>query len=266
MKTYKYGFEMIFILIVGLLALFVPVIVKTKSLSYIIAPHAFLIVMGGTICAICISFSIKELLNAFCSLKLLFVREKKDWTILADDILELAKIVRAKGFLAIGEVVDYIQNPFLNKAARNLMEETDVKTLEENLRLLCFYDNKDDFKNIEIFEEMGGYAPTFGMVGALMGLIQISAISSDPKALLSGIATAFIATVYGVGSANLIFLPLAKKLKNILDEKLLEQEIILSSILDIANMQSSVVISEKLNKMLCDKEIINEGKVIPFAA
>ena len=265
MKTSKYGFELIFVLFAGMIALFAPVILKTKSLSYIIAPHAFLIVIGGTICAICISFSMKELLNAFCSLKSLFVVQHKDLTILADDILELAKIARSKGLLAINEVIDYIQNPFLQKAARNLIEETDVKTLEENLRLMCFYDNKDDFKNVEIFEEMGGYAPTFGMIGAVMGLIQISAVSSDPKALLGGIATAFIATVYGVGSANLIFLPIAKKIKNILDEKILEQEIIISSILDIANMQSSIVISEKLNKII-NTNTISEGKVIPFAA
>ncbi len=266
MKTSKSGFEMILILMAGLLALFVPVVLKTKTLSYIIAPHAFLIVIGGTFCALCISFSLKELMSAFCSLKSLFIVQQKDMTLLADDILELAKIARAKGLLAINEVIDYIQNPFLQKAVRNLVEETDVKTLEENLRLMCFYENKDDFKNVEIFEEMGGYAPTFGMIGAVIGLIQISAVSSDPKALLGGIATAFIATVYGVGSANLIFLPIAKKLKNILDEKLLEQEIIISSILDIANMQSSIVISEKLNKILYNNKTISEGKVIPFAA
>ena len=76
MKTSKYGFELIFILFAGMIALFAPVILKTKSLSYIIAPHAFLIVIGGTICAICISFSIKELLNAFCSLKSLFTVQR----------------------------------------------------------------------------------------------------------------------------------------------------------------------------------------------
>lgn len=265
MRTSKYGCELLFVLIAGVIALFAPVIVKTKSLSYIIAPHAFLIVIGGTVCAICISFSIKELINAFYSLKSIFIFQNKDMTILADDILELAKIARAKGILALNEVVDYISNPFLQRAARNLTEENNVKNLEENLRLMSFYDNRNDFKNIEIFEEMGGYAPTFGMIGAVMGLIQISAVSSDPKALLGGIATAFIATVYGVGSANLIFLPIAKKLKNILDEKLLEQEIIISSILDIANEQSSIVISEKLNKIL-SVNTISEGKVIPFAA
>lgn len=265
MRTSKYGCELLFVLIAGVIALFAPVIVKTKSLSYIIAPHAFLIVIGGTICAICISFSIKELINAFYSLKSIFIFQNKDMTILADDILELAKIARAKGILALNEVVDYISNPFLQRAARNLTEENNVKNLEENLRLMSFYDNRNDFKNIEIFEEMGGYAPTFGMIGAVMGLIQISAVSSDPKALLGGIATAFIATVYGVGSANLIFLPIAKKLKNILDEKLLEQEIIISSILDIANEQSSIVISEKLNKIL-SVNTISEGKVIPFVA
>lgn len=265
MNTSKKGLELIFILFAGMVALFAPVILKTKSLSYIIAPHAFLIVIGGTICAICISFSIKELMSAFCSLKSLFVFQNKDMALLADDILELAKIARAKGLLALNEVIDYIQNPFLKKAASSLVEDNDVKSLEENLRLMCFYENKDDFKNVEIFEEMGGYAPTFGMIGAVMGLIQISAVSSDPKALLSGIATAFIATVYGVGSANLIFLPIAKKLKNTLNEKLLEQEIIISSILDIANMQSSVVISEKLDKII-NANTISKGKVIPFAA
>ena len=83
---------------------------------------------------------------------------------------------------------------------------------------------------------------------------------------MSGIATAFIATVYGVGSANLIFLPVAQKLKNLLEEKLFEHEVIISGILDIANMQSSVVVSEKLNKILVKNEIQNKGREIPFAA
>ena len=86
------------------------------------------------------------------------------------------------------------------------------------------------------------------------------------KSLLGGIATAFIATVYGVASANMFFLPVAKKLKNNLEIKLSEQEIIISSVIDIANRQSSIIINEKLNRFLHANNFKGTNKVIPFAA
>lgn len=263
MRASRAGFEMILILFAGIVALFAPTVLKTKSLGFIIAPHALLIVIGGTLCAVCMSFSFREILSAFCSLKSLFTYQANSIQSCAQDIIEISKIARSKGFLEAAQAAQYSQNPFLQSAAEKLADNTDIKSLEENLKLTFFCENKNDFKNIEIFEEMGGYAPTFGIIGAIIGLVQISALSSDPKSLLSGIATAFIATVYGVGSANLIFIPIAKKLKNILEDKLLEQEIIISSILDMANNQSSIIISEKLNRFLYEKQ---NTKVIPFAA
>lgn len=267
MKTYKYKFDTAIILFVGLFALFAPIIMKTKSISTLIAPHALLIVIGGTLCAGCLSFSLEEIVRAFLSLKKLFIQESDNRIIaLSSEIIELAKISRSKGILELARYLECIENPYLKKAVENLLEQNDTEVLRENLNMMSFYENKEDFKYIEIFEELGGYAPTFGIVGAIIGLIQISSINSDPKALLGGIATAFIATIYGVGSANLIFLPLAKKLKNILNEKLLEQEIITSAILDISNMQSSIIISEKLNRLIMQSQSEKKGKVLPFAA
>lgn len=267
MRTSKIRFEIIFVLIAGLFALFAPVIIKTKSLSCLIAPHALLIVIGGTLCAGCLSFSCSKIARAFVSLKSLFiVQDKRKLVNLADELVEIARLVRSRGPLALNEVLDNIANPFLKKAAINLAQAPDTKSFEDNLQFLSFYENRSSFENIEIFEELGGYAPTFGMLGAVIGLIQISAMNSDPNSLLSGIATAFIATVYGVGAANLFFLPIAKKLKNALDEKLLEQEIIMSSILDIAQQQSSIIIGEKLDRMLLENNITRGGKVLEFAA
>ena len=267
MNTSKIKPEIIFVMILGMLAIFAPVIIKTKSISALVAPHALLIVLGGTLCAGCIAFSTKEIIKAFCSLKSLFIaKNNHELLYIADELVEMAKISRAKGVLALREYSEYIRNPFLYNALKTALEETDIKALEENLRMMSFYENKNDFKNMEIFEELGGYAPTFGMLGAIIGLIQISTVNTNPQALLSGIATAFIATIYGVGVANLVFLPIAKKLKNNLNEKLFEQEIIISGIIDIANMQSSIVIGEKLDRILRENEISRKGKVIPFAA
>lgn len=267
MKIFKIKPEILFLLLIGMCAIFAPVLIKTKSIGALIAPHALLIVIGGTLCAGCIGFSTKEIFRAFVSLKsLFFKKDREEILYIADELVEMAKISRANGVLALREYRDYIRHPFLLNALNCALEENDTKTLEENLRLMSFLENKNDFKNVEIFEELGGYAPTFGILGAIIGLIQISTVNTQSQALLSGIATAFIATVYGVGSANLIFLPVAQKLKNLLEEKLFEHEVIISGILDIANMQSSVVVSEKLNKILVKNEIQNKGRVIPFAA
>lgn len=267
MRTSKFKFEIIFVLLLGIFALFAPVVIKTKSLSYLIAPHALLIVIGGTLCAGCMSFSCSKILRAFKALKsLLIVQNKQKLLNLSDEIIEIAKIARANGHLALAETVDKIENPFLKKAVKNLSLEPDVKTFEDELRFMVYYQNKNDFENVDIFEELGGFAPTFGMLGAVIGLIQISALSSDPKSLLSGIATAFIATIYGVGAANLFFIPVAKKLKSALETKLLEQEIVISSILDIAQYQSSIIVSEKLDRILLENDIVRKGKILEFAA
>lgn len=267
MRTSKIKPEILIILAIGIIAIFAPVIIKTKSISTLIVPHALFIVIGGTLCAGCIGFSAKEIINAFASLKTLFVeKSKQELYNTADEIVEMAKISRSKGKLALQEYIDFIKNPFLANSLKYILEEDNVKTVEENLRLMSYYENKNDFKNIEIFEELGGYAPTFGILGAIIGLIQISTVNTDPQTLLSGIATAFIATVYGVGSANLIFLPIAKKLKNILNDKLFEHETIISGVIDIANMQSSIVVSEKLDKMLMENGIAKKENVIPFVA
>ena len=108
------------------------------------------------------------------------------------------------------------------------------------------YDEEEELINSRVFEALGGYAPTFGIVGAVMGLIQIMSYIQQPEILAQGIATAFVSTLYGVGFANLLFLPVAGKLKLNLREKVLLQEIILQGIVSIQMQEAPMVIEEKL--------------------
>jgi len=267
MKTSKFDYQTLFILIFGLFAVFAPVVIKTHSISYLISPVALLIVLGGTFCAGCVSFSLAKIIKACASLKnLLIERDRTDFLNTTEEIINLSKIARARGVESLFKISNQISNPYLKSGVESILENADTKTIEENLRFLSFCNNKQDFENIEIFEELGGYAPTFGMLGALVGLIQVSVTSSDPKILLTGIAGAFIATLYGVASANLVFLPIAKKMKNKLDEKLLEEEIIINSVIDIAQEQSSIIISEKIDKMLLKNGYSKKGKIHYFVA
>lgn len=267
MKTFKFDIQTLLILLLGIAAVFMPIAIKTNSLSYLISPVALSIVVVGTFCAGAVSFSLKSVISAFLSLKNLFLKkDKKEFIALTDEIIELSKIARARGVGALYNLADEIQNEKLKSAIETMLETADEKTLEDALRFDVFLQNREDFKNIEIFEELGGYSPTFGMLGALAGLIQVSVISPEPKLLLTGIAGAFVATLYGVIGANLIFLPLAKKLELELNEKLLEQEVIITSILDISKETSSIIISEKIDKMLVGNNISKGGKLYRFAA
>jgi len=108
------------------------------------------------------------------------------------------------------------------------------------------YEEEEELISSRVFEALGGYAPTFGVVGAVMGLIQVMTNLKDLDLLGSGIATAFVATLYGVGFANLILLPIAGNLKQKTREKILLKEVILQGILSIQMQESPVIIEEKL--------------------
>ena len=254
-------------IIFGLCAIFLPIIIKTKSIGSLISPIALFIVIGGVFCATCVAFSLKRIIRAFCSLKNLFSkREEAELNTMAQELVEMAKVARSRGVEELADYIPNVKNSFIKLALPYLLSQPDITRLEDELRFLNYLCNKEDYENSEIFEEMGGYAPTFGMLGAIAGLIQITSMNTDPNALLSGIATAFVATLYGVASANLIFLPLAKKIRNNIDKSIITGEIALTLLLDIAQGQSSVVISEKLDRFFEMNNISRKGKVLKFAA
>lgn len=212
----------------------------------LIQPHAIIIVLGGTFCASLLNFNPATLKNAFNSSKDVFSNKQPSHIKVIDEIIFLSHEARMKGLLALNEYIENIRDPFLKRGVQLSVDYNNPQMIYDILKAEIDFNEEEELINSRVFEALGGYAPTFGIVGAVIGLIQIMSYIQQPEVLAHGIATAFVSTLYGVGFANLLFLPIAGKLKLNLREKVLLQEIVLQGIVSIQMQESPMVIEEKL--------------------
>ena len=163
-----------------------------------------------------------------------------------DEIIYLAHQAKMKGLFYLNNLVDDIQDPFLKRGVQLSIDFNNPQMIYDILKAERSYDEEEELINSRVFEALGGYAPTFGIVGAVFGLIQIMGYIQQPDILEQGIAVAFVSTLYGVGFANLLFLPVAGKLKMNTRERILLKEVVLQGIVSIQMEESPMVIEEKL--------------------
>src|SRR5574344_1116696 len=246
-KRYRMNFTAIFALIAGLVMVFVTQKFEGGSLAVLFQPTAFFIVIGGTFCASLLNFNFATIKNAIHNAKEIFTKNENKTLKVVDNIIQLAYFARQNGVLALQDVLSQIEDSFL---ARGLQLAIDLNNnpqlLYDVLSSEIAYEEEEELINSRVFEALGGYAPTFGIVGAVMGLIQVMANIQDLHILGTGIATAFVSTLYGVGFANLILLPIAGNLKQKTREKILLKEVILQGIVSIQMQESPAIIEEKL--------------------
>ncbi|MBM3395530.1 MAG: flagellar motor protein, partial [Betaproteobacteria bacterium] len=174
---------------------------------------AFVIVIGGTLAAVMLQTP-KPVLRAGWRLAAWAFRPPVvEFRDTMTRLLQWATIARRSGFLALESTMNTQRDPFLRKGLLLLIDGTEPQQLRDTLELEI--EIWEDFHRqcAKVWEAAGGYAPTVGILGAVLGLIQVMQNLSDPAKLGAGVAVAFVATIYGVGSANLIFLPIANKLK-----------------------------------------------------
>lgn len=216
------------------------------SMVSLIQPSAIMIVLGGTFCAAIVNFKPSTLFNALKSSMEVFFDKQSSHIKVIDEIIYLAHQSRLKGLFALNNLIDNIQDPFLRRGVQLSIDFNDPKMIYDIMKAEISYDEEEELINSRVFEALGGYAPTFGIVGAVFGLIQIMGYIQQPDILAQGIAVAFVSTLYGVGFANLLFLPIAGKLKMNLREKVLLKEVVLQGIVSIQMEESPMVIEEKL--------------------
>ena len=215
------------------------------SMVSLLQPSAVIIVLGGTFCAALVNFKPSVLKNAFNASKEVFT-DKQPSNQVVDEIIYLAHQARVNGLFSLNNLIDNIQDPFLKRGVQLSIDFNNPQMIYDILKAEIDYDEEEELINSRVFEALGGYAPTFGIVGAVFGLIQIMGYIQQPDILAQGIAVAFVSTLYGVGFANLLFLPIAGKLKMNLREKVLLKEVILQGIVSIQMEESPLVIEEKL--------------------
>lgn len=237
----------VFALLTGLVMVFATQAFEGGSLLILIQPTAFFIVIGGTFCAALLNFNYATIKIAFNNAKEIFYKEENKTLKVIDDIIQLSYYARKNGLFALQNVLGGVRDPFLFRGLQLAIDlNSNPQLLYDVLAAEISYEEEEELISSRVFEALGGYAPTFGVVGAVMGLIQVMSHIQDIRLLGSGIATAFVATLYGVGCANLILLPIAGNLKQKTREKILLKEVMLQGILSIVMQENPAIIEEKL--------------------
>lgn len=180
----------------------------------IYAPTAFIIVMGGATGAIMVSYPMADLKRALTEgMKLVFKELNTDYRPLIEEIVKVATVARKEGVLAIEGMRNSIQDEKFKRALKFVIDGFEPKTVMEILETDSFFEFEETEVAGKLVEGIGGYTPTIGIIGAVLGLIHVMRNLSNPDAIGPGIAVAFVATVYGVGFANLLFMPMGTKIK-----------------------------------------------------
>lgn len=218
--------------------------------SALFAPTAFIIVFGGTIGATIVAFSTSEVLSIPKLIKTAVTKKLPDFSEMINLIVELSEKARREGMLYLDNQLDTIDDLFLRKAMQLVVDGTDPEMVRSILEteIYAAYDRHQ--VGAHIFEAAGGYAPTMGIIGTVMGLVHVLGSLSDPDSLGPAIAMAFIATLYGVSSANVFWLPIGGKLKNLSKKELILREMMIEGVLALQAGYNPTIIRERLNAFI----------------
>jgi chemotaxis protein MotA len=228
--------------------------IEGGHLSSLAQPTAAIIVIGGTLGAVFVQFPGVDLKRAFADLKLAFNPKTRDVAGAVKAIVAMANKARREGLVAIEKDAAELSDPFMRRAFEMAVDGTEARALRSALEMEVTHLEEEGEVSPKVFEAMGGYAPTVGILGAVLGLIHVMQNLSDPSKLGSGIAVAFVATVYGVGTANILYLPLAGKLKARHHEQVVMLEVIVEGVCAVAEGENPRLIERKLSIYVHERE------------
>lgn len=207
---------------------------------------AFLIVMGGTFGACMLQFTLPVFLDGVKMLRWIVLTPVVSLEDVIDQVISWGQAARRGGLLSLEPLMAELDDPFMRKGLQLLVDGAEPEKLREAMEVEMYAYDEHHRMAAKVWEAAGGYAPTVGILGAVMGLIHVMENLSDPSKLGSGIAVAFVATIYGVGSANLLFLPIANKLKAIIGKEMVKREMVMEGLVSIANGENPRIIETKL--------------------
>jgi chemotaxis protein MotA len=241
-------------LIMGVGAVIGGMLLEGGHLGSIAQPTAAIIVLGGTFGAVFLSFPFTGVLGAFKDVKSIIKEPDLNPFEYIDLITNYANKARKEGILSLEKEIKNIEHPFLKKALTMAVDGVEPKIMREAMETELAYQDEYGKMSSKVFQAAGGYAPTVGILGAVLGLIHVMENLNDPSKLGGGIAVAFVATVYGVGSANLFFLPMATKLALRHAEGLVINEMILEGVVALSTGENPRLIEEKLTTYLSEQQ------------
>lgn len=211
---------------------------------------AFLIVFGGTLGAILVQTPLDVFLHAMKRFRWIFVPPQVERQQTLKKIMEWSKIARKDGLLGLQKVADREKDKFTKKGLMLLVDGSEPDEIRKILDVEIDSSASNEMNAAKVYEAMGGYSPTIGIIGAVLGLIHVMNNLADPAALGPGIAVAFVATIYGVGLANFFFLPISNKLKTLSRGLTQYQEMLVDGVASIAEGENPRAIQSKLEGYL----------------
>lgn len=220
-------------LTLGFLCILGGQVLEGGNAGSLVQGAAALIVVGGTLGSVVTQFPGAELKNALKQARFIIVNHSFNLDTIAKKLVDLARKSRREGLLVLENEASRSSDAFLKQSLSALVDGNDVAQLRALLDTMLDQDHQVQEPGPRLFEAAGGYAPTIGILGAVLGLIHVMENLSDPSKLGAGIAVAFVATVYGVGSANLVFLPLAQKLRTKMANDVRRKEMIMEAVCSI---------------------------------
>ncbi|ABY99795.1 TPA: flagellar motor protein [Pseudomonas putida] len=236
--------------LIGLILAFVAIVggnfLEGGHVGALINGPAALIVLGGTLAAALLQSPLSSFKRALQILRWILFPPRVDLAGGIDRVVNWSLTARKEGLLGLESVADSEPDPYARKGLQLLVDGAEPEAIRSILEVDFLTQEARDIQAAKVFESMGGYAPTIGIIGAVMGLIHVMGNLADPSQLGNGIAVAFVATIYGVASANLILLPIANKLKANVMRQSRYREMLLEGLLSIAEGENPRSIELKL--------------------
>ncbi len=237
-------------LLFGLGMLLLAFIEEGGALGSLLVPTAAMIVFGGTFGATIISYTVEELKKLPYFFKIVFTEKSVNYAEVLDSLVDTADKARREGLLSLESQLDTIENTFMSRGLQLVIDGTDPDLTRSMLEMEIEAFETGEKVGFEIFMTMGGFGPTMGIIGTVMGMVNVLGNLTNPDELGPAIAVAFMATLYGIASANLLWIPFASKIKVKTGRDILLMEMILEGILSIQAGENPRVIREKLMTFL----------------
>jgi chemotaxis protein MotA len=240
-------------LTLAILAVYIGFSLDGGHISALFELPAFIIVFGGTLGAVMLQSSMSQFRHATSLLKWVFFPPQYDMEKGITEIVVWATKAREKGFLALEDTALEIEDSYTQKGLNLLVDGIELENFRTSLELDLDIYREHNLRSANVYEAMGGYSPTVGILGAVLGLIHAMSNLTEPALLGEGIATAFIATIYGVGFANLFYLPIANKIRSIVHEQTMYREMVCEGLVSIAQGENPHAIENKLSAFRLEK-------------
>ena len=233
-------------LVLGLSGILVGQVLEGGHVGSLVQPAAFVIVMVGTLGAVLLQSGLPDFIRGIKMARTVFSPPVENHLALSREMLLWSSTARREGFLSLERYLTTATDPFIQQGLRMIIDGIDPAIMRELLNQdISAYEARERVA-VKVWESAGGYAPTVGILGAVLGLIHVMENLSEPGRLGAGIAVAFVATVYGVGLANLIFLPIGAKLRTLVGIGVQKREMLADAFVGIATSENPRVIEERM--------------------